>query len=284
MPQKGPSRRHAKPRVRALAWGIAALLLTALFVARGFPYERLSPLLTAAVARSTPLTLHVQELAPSLSLLGPGIRATDLRITAPDGAVIRVDALRLRPAWSLCWLRLRPCFRLALALAGGSADGTLGSEPSFAGELAGIDLAQLPLATLWPGGALAGRLDATVDLSSGAGGPEGSIALQAREGSIGLPRLPLPLPFETLSARLALGGDAMVRIEELELLGPGLELRGEGQVGRAADFAQAPLDLRIEFEAQAPLANGLRSFGVRVGRDGRGALQLTGTPTRPVVE
>jgi len=102
MPQKGPSRWHAKPRVRALGWGIAALLLTALFVARGFPYERLSPLLTAAVARSTPLTLHVQELAPSLSLLGPGIRATDLRITAPDGAVIRVDALRLRPAWSLC--------------------------------------------------------------------------------------------------------------------------------------------------------------------------------------
>jgi len=284
MPRKGLSRWLGTPGLRKLAWGVAALLLTALFVARGLPYERLSALLSAAVARNTPLTLHIQELGPSLSLLGPGIRATDLRITAPDGAGIRLEALRLRPAWSLCWLRLRPCFHLALELAGGSADGTLGSEPSFGGELAGIDLAQLPLGALWPGGALAGRLEATVDLSAGDQGPEGSIALEAREGSIGLPRLPLPLPFETLRARLALGGDAMLRIEELELLGPGLELRGEGQLGRAADFAQAPLDLRIEVEAQAPLADGLRSFGVALGRDGRGTLHLTGTPTRPVVE
>ena len=284
MPRKGLSRWLGGSGLRNLAWGVAGLLLTALFVARGFPYERLAERLSAAVARNTPLALHVRELGPSLSPLGPGVRATDLRLTAPDGTALRIDALRLRPAWSLCWLRLRPCFRVAAELAGGSVDGTLGSAPSFDGELSAIDLAQLPLGALWPGGALSGRIDATVDLSAAAQGPEGSIALEAREGSIGVPRLPLPLPFETLSARLSLGGDAMLRIDGLELLGPGLELRGEGALGRAADPAQAPLDLRIGIEAEAPLADGLRSLGVRLGRDGRGSLHLTGTPARPVVE
>jgi type II secretion system protein N len=284
MPRRELSRLPSGAGPRRLAWGTAGLLLTAFFVVRGFPSERLAAALSAALARSGPLALEIQALGPSLSILGPGLRATGVRLSAPDGPGIRVDALQLRPAWSLCWLRLRPCFRLAAELAGGSVDGTLGVEPSFAGEIEGIELAQLPIAALWPGAELAGKLDAAVDLRASAQGPEGGVALSAREGSVTLPHLPLPLPFDSLQARVALGGDAMLRLEELQLSGPGLEARGEGRLGHAEAFAEAPLDLRVALEAESQAAEGLRRLGLRLDRDGRGSLHLTGTPSRPRVE
>ena len=270
--------------LRSVAWGAAGVLLTGLFVVQGLPYDRLAAAICAAVARTTPLALQIQELGPSLSILGPGVRATGVRLRAAGGGELRFDALRLRPAWSLRWLLLRPTFRLAAELAGGTLDGTLGAGPDFSGEVAELDLAQLPVAALWPGGALAGRLDASVDLRPSAQGPEGIISLAAREGSVSLPRLPLPLPFETLTARLVFGGDAMLRVEALQLSGPGLAARVEGSLGQAAAFAQAPFDLRIEIEAEPALRAGLRGFGVRLGADGRGTLHVTGSPTRPVVE
>ena len=284
MPRRGLFGSLGAPGLRSAAWGVPGLLLTGFFVARGFPYGRLAATISAAVARTTPLALQIQELGPSVSILGPGVRATGVRITAPGGAGIRLDALSLRPAWSHRWLLLRPSFRLAAEVAGGSVDGTLGSEPSFSGEASEIDLAQLPVATLWPGGALAGQIDATLDVRASAQGPEGTIALAVREGSVTLPRLPLPLPFATLTGRLTLGGDAMLRVEELHLSGPGLAARVEGSLGQAAAFAQAPFDLRVEIEAEPGLRAGLRSFGVRLGADGRGSLHITGTPTRPLVE
>lgn len=284
MPGPGPLRSLGVPGPRRLAWVAGAALLTGLFVVRGLPYERLAPALSAAVARSSPFELRVQALGPSLSPLGPGVRATGLRLTAPDGAALGIDALVIRPAWSLRWLLLRPTFRIRAQLAGGTLDGTLGDEPSFAGALAGIDLAQLPVAALWPGGSLGGRADAEIDLRAGPAGPEGSVALAARDGSIGLPGAPLPLPFATLDARLALAGDAGLRIDALSLSGPGLEARAEGSVGRAAAFAGAPVDLRVELEADPAVGAGLRSLGIRLGRDGRASLHVTGTPARMAVE
>ena len=284
MPRRGLFRSLGASGLRSVAWGVAGLLLTVFFVAWSFPYERLAAAISTAVARTTPLSLQIQELGPSVSILGPGVRATGVRLSAAGGGELRFDALRLRPAWSLRWLLLRPTFRLAAELAGGTLDGTLGLAPDFSGEAAELDLAQLPVATFWPGGALAGRLDASVDLRASAQGPEGTIALAAREGSVSLPLLPLPLPFETLTARLVLGGDAMLRVEALELSGPGLEARVEGSLGQAAAFAQAACDLRIEIEAEPALRAGLQSFGVRLGADGRGTLHVTGTPARPVVE
>lgn len=284
MPRRGPLRSLGVPGRLTLAWAGAALLLTGSFVARGFPYERLAAAISAAAARSTPLALHVQELGPSLSLLGPGVRATGVRISAPGGGGIRVDALTLRPAWSPRWLLLRPTFRVGAELAGGSLDGTLGGGPSFAGELAALDLAQLPVAELWPGGALAGKLDATLDLRAGPQGPEGSIGLDARQGSVTLPGVPLPFPYETLTARLVLGGAGMLRVEALAIAGAGLGARAQGGLGQAASFAEAPVDLQVEIEAAPALRAGLRSLGVRLGSDGRGTLRITGTPSRPVVE
>jgi type II secretion system protein N len=268
------------PRVAA-ALGAAAL--TAFFVVRGFPYDLLARRIEASVARRSGLELHLGQLGPRFSLLGPGVQAREARLAAPGGAGLRVERLWIRPAWSPGWLLLRPAFRIGALVAGGSLDGTLAAGPAFAGELGALDLEQLPIAALWPGAALAGRLDATLELRGTADGPAGSIALAARAGSATLPGLPLPLAFETLSVRLALGQDALVRVEQLELSGPGVEARVAGSLGRAASFAAAPLDLRIELAVDPGLRAGLQGFGVPLRPDGRASLHVTGTAARPVV-
>ena len=92
------------------------------------------------------------------------------------------------------------------------------------------------------------------------------------------------LPCESLTARLALGGDALLRVEELRLAGPGVEAQVAGSLGRAPSFAEAPFDLRIELEADPALRAALQGLGVPLRADGRGSLHVLGTAARPVVE
>ncbi len=267
-----------------VAAALACFAATAFFLVRGFPYDLLATRIAQAVARATPLELSIGELGPSFSLLGPGVEATGVRLTTPGGDGLSIDRLRIRPAWSLGWLWLRPAFRIGAEVAGGYVEGRLSAGPSFAGEIGALDLAQLPVNALWPGAGLSGRLDATLDLLATAAGLVGSIALTTQQGSATLPRLPLPLPFESLSARLALGGDALLRVEELRLAGPGMEAEVTGSLGQAPSFAEAPFDLRIELEVDPALRAGLQAFGVPLRADGRGSLHVTGTAAQPVVE
>lgn len=274
--------RAAPVRIAGAAAG--ALLATGAFVLAGFPYDLLAARISRFAARATPLELRIGELGPSFSPLGPAAVATDVRVAGPRGAGIAVDRLWIRPAWSFGWLLLRPAFRIEVELAGGSIEGTLAGGPSFAGRISELDLAQLPIAVLWPGAGASGRLDADVDLEAGADGPAGAIAIAAREGSATLPQFPLPLPFQSLSGRLALGGDALVRVEELSLSGPGIDARVAGALGPAESLAEAPLELRIELAVDAGLRAALQGLGVPVGTDGRATLQVSGTASRPVVE
>lgn len=269
---------------RRIAAALACVALTGLFVVRGFPYDLLAARISAWVAEATPFELAIGELGPSFSLLGPGVQASGVRVTAPGGAGLRIDRLRIRPAWSFAWLLLRPAFHVGAEFAGGSVDGTLGTGPSFAGSVGALDLEQLPVAVLWPGAALTGHVDADLDVRATPEGPAGSISLAAQQGSAKLPRLPIPLPFETLSARLALGGDALATVEELHLQGPAVEAQVTGSLGPAPTFGQAPLDLRVELAVDSGLRAGLEAYGVPLRPDGRGSLHVTGTPARPVLQ
>ena len=270
--------------MRRVGLALAALALFAGFVVHGFPYDLLARRISASVARATAWELQLGELGPHLSPLGPGVEAKAVRLTGPGGSVLRIDRLRIRPAWSLDWLRLRPAFRIAAEVAGGSVDGTLAAGPAFVGRVGALELEQLPVAALWPGAVLGGRLDASLDVQAAQDGPAGTVALSARQGSATLPDLPLPLAFESLEARLALGADALVQVEELTLSGPGISARVTGSLGRAASFAAAPLDLRIELEVEPALRAPLQGVGVRLRPDGRGSLHVTGTAARPGVE
>src|SRR5262249_53329493 len=148
-------------------------------------------------------------------------------------------------------------------------------------RLADVDLAALPVAALWAGAALTGRVDATLDLRAEAHGLAGSIALAARDGSAALPTLPLPLPFTTLTAELELGEDPPLRLVALELTGEELRARGSGTLGAASRLARAPLDLAFELAVEPDLRTALAGTGLRLGPDGRATLRLVGTLDRP---
>ena len=160
------------PWVRTRAIPVAAALLTLLFVVTGFPYDRLAPAVAARVSQVLGAQVSIASLGPSLSLLGPGVRASGLSVLWPDGSQLRLDSLRVRPAWSFAWLRGRPAFALRLAAPLGQVNGTLivGSAPGFDGTVRDLELAKLPLQNLVPGASLDGKASGDLDLTNTPGG------------------------------------------------------------------------------------------------------------------
>jgi type II secretion system protein N len=279
--------RAGGPRPLGIAGiALACAALTLLFVLLRFPFDLLGRRVAAELERASGAEIAFATLEPRLTVAGPGLAATGVRVAAPGGPTLAAESVRLRPAWSLSWLRLAPALHLELEGLPGTLAGvvTLGAQPGFAGELAAVDLAHLPLASFWPGLALSGSADAQLDLRSGEAGPAGDVALQAAEGTLQAPALPFPVPFQKLEGRLRLGDGNLLEVTSLEATGPLFSASVTGRIGQAPRAADAPLDLVVDFEVGPPFRPGLESLGVRVGRDGKGRLQIAGTPAAPIVQ
>jgi len=273
----------ARP-IGVLGTSLACVLLTLFFLFLGFPYDRLGQRLAAELGRGNGTQLSFQELGPFISLAGPGLEATGARVTTADGIRLQLDRARLRPAWSLAWLRLAPAIHLDLQGPPGNIVGvvTLGQTPGFDGQLEAIDLAQLPNNLVGSGVVLAGTLDADVDLRAGSPGPQGSIKLNAREGSLGAPDLlPMAVPFDELSASLRLGDGALLEVESFETKSPSAQV--SGTIATAPSFVDAPLNLQVKLQTDPAFRNTLQGLGIRVSRDGKATLRIRGTPTAPIL-
>ncbi|MBW1685540.1 MAG: type II secretion system protein GspN [Deltaproteobacteria bacterium] len=272
--------------IGVLGTSLACVLLTLFFLFLGFPYDRLGERLAAELSRGNGTQLSFQELGPFISLAGPGFEATGARITTADGIRLQLDRARLRPAWSLAWLRLAPAIHLDLEGPPGHIIGvvTLGQTPGFEGRLEAIDLAQLPKNLVASGTVLAGTLDAVVDLRAGSPGPQGSISLSAREGSLGAPDLlPMAVPFDELSASLRLGDGALLEVESFETQSPLFSAQVSGTIATAPSFVDAPLNLQVKLQTDPAFRNTLQGLGIRVSRDGKATLRIRGTLTAPVL-
>jgi type II secretion system protein N len=262
---------------------VAGALLTLLFLLWGFPYERLAARLTARLGAATGAQIAFADLGPYLSFAGPGFEAREVEIVTPQGTRFELERLRLRPAWSLAWLRLAPALHVD-ALGPGRLSGvvTLGDAPAFAGELQQVDLARIPFSLLHPGTSVTGTLDAVVDLARSAPALAGTLELTVTEGSLGVPdRLPLGLAFDELRGSLRLGGDQLVRIDSLQLAGALLSGSATGSVGAASSLEAAPLDLDVELQAAPALRPTLEGAGLRFDREGRARLRVEGTAGAP---
>jgi len=273
--------------VRA-AYPLAALALTGFFVFLGFPYDLLAARLSHELESQTRMKVRIGELSPHLGLLGPGLAASQILAGREGEGTFSVDELVIRPAWSTSWFRGAPAIHLDVASAAGAAAGvaTLGREPGWQGSLAGVDVAALPIAAL-SSFDLTGRLDAEVDLRSAAaeegGGLAGAVGFVLAEGSFQTPDLPIAVPFSQLRGRLDFGGDAYLRVSDVELDGPMIRGRIEGTVGHAPAPGRQPLAIDIAYEVSDPsLAPMLGSLGRR-GPDGRSVLKVTGTLAQPVI-
>jgi type II secretion system protein N len=280
--------RRALPRsLRWLGPPFAALFLIGFFVFLGFPWARISDAASRAVSQATGTRVRFAELSPGLSAGGPVLVARGVEIDAGGGGgAWKLDEARLRPAWSLAWLRGRPALAADVRAPEGHVDGVFhaGPEPGFDGRIEGVALARLPLDRFLPTLTLDGVATADVDLRRTEAGPAGSVALEVRDGSLALAGMPMALPFETLEAEIELGGELLAKLSDVSFQGPMLAIEGGGTVGAAADLADAPLDLKLEVEVREPAARpALQSLGFRLDRDGKGSAVVGGTLGAPEV-
>ena len=272
---------------RALAIAAAAILLTGIFVVLGFPYDRLVPRISQAIEAATGARVSIGRLGLGVAWLGPQLRAWDVDVTTPSGRRVPIDRLRVHPAWSLSWLRGMPSLAVAVRSPLGEVDGTLrvGQQPAFDGTLKQFDLAQLPLDLIAPGASLDGRGDAELDLEMVDTGVEGSARFDVRDGSFGLPMLPIGVPFDGLHGDIALGGETLARIDAFEMTGPLLQVTAKGTLGQAPATTLAPLALEAQIEVRDANARSLlQAQGIRLGADGKASFSLGGTLGDPQVQ
>jgi type II secretion system protein N len=269
---------------RVLAIALAAFALTSFFVVLGFPYELVTPRITGAIESATGARVTIGRLGVGIGWLVPQIRASDVVVAWPDGRRVHLESLRAEPAWSLSWLRGRPAVGLELRSPLGELDGTFvaGDEPHFDGTLRGVDLAQLPIAAWAAGASLDGKADATIDLTLGAAGPDGSARFDVAAGSVSLPGVPVGLPFESLKGDLTLGGDTLASITALDLVGPMVGFSARGTIGKAASPELAPLALEATLDVREPTVGTLlRGQGIALDPDGKAQVTIGGTLAAP---
>ncbi|MDH5307161.1 MAG: type II secretion system protein GspN [Myxococcales bacterium] len=278
LPDRGRSRRIAGVVV-------AGLLLTAFFMVLRFPYDHLSDVLAGRIERATGLRVTIGDLGLQLQLFGPGLGARDVRVARPDGTVFAFERVVVRPGWSISWLRGDPAFFVTLRSDMGDAAGTLtlASPTRCSGELFDVDLSRLPVAALNPGAALAGRADATLDVALGESGPDGTLDLVARDGSLEHPMLPLAVPFEELSLQLRLGGEQRAEILASELRSPLVTGSLTGTLGHAASLEASALRLEGSFTLSSNIRGALNAQGVEIGTGGAVKFVVMGTLARPIV-
>jgi len=273
------------PARRALAVAAAYLALTMLFVVARFPVDSLTPRVAALASAATGAQVEIGRLDAGLRSLLPALQASDVSVTTPGGTRLRLDRARVRPAWSLSWLRGRPALAISLRAGESRVDGTvrLGPAPGFTGDLEKVDLRLLPASLLGDAGVtFDGRLDGTLDLQLGELGPEGDVKLHAADGSLTLPGLPIGIPYQSIDAEATLGGDLLANLTSLAMDGPMLALHASGTVGRGPTPSLAPLALEGRLEVREPALRDLAaSSGIALGPDGTADLAVSGTLDAP---
>jgi type II secretion system protein N len=278
--------RTALPRpLFVLGIPAAGVLLVAFFVYLGFPYNKLGDRIATEIQRRSGARIDFAEIGASLQLAAPGIEATGVRATLNDGRSYRIERAMLRPAWSLSWFRGTPAVHAEIESELGDAYGTLllGEAGGWSGELTQIAVGKIPIPPLEAVGNLDGRFDASIDLVLAEAGPEGRLEFSATKGSVGLAKFPVDIPFETLSGELLFGGENFVSIESLKLDGPMLTASLTGNVLKAPSFPQAPMRLEAKLTTEPNLRPAIVAAGVRVDRQGKSTVRITGTVESPMV-
>lgn len=274
--------------ISAPGLALAFALLTAGFVFFRFPYERLEEPIADLIANATGAEVRIGGLGPHLGLLGPGLRAESVVANRPGEPRQTFEHAVVRPAWSLSWFSGTPSIHLELMGDVGSAAGTLqlGDTLAWDGELRELDASLLPLADLLGGLGFSGRLNADLDISGGAAGEPpiiGTLKFDIHDGTLLPPKLPVALPFDTLSGEVVFGGESYAAIESLSIEGPMLRARLEGEIGNEPG-GSASLDLVASLQTNSePVRSLLSGYGVETDASGAASIHIGGTISRPSV-
>jgi type II secretion system protein N len=273
------------PMMMWIGFPFAGLVLTAMFVFLGFPYDELADLATRRASEATQSDIRIGEVDARITIGGPGFRVRDISVTTASNESYRVASLSIRPAWSLSWLTARPALRIDAEAELGNVSGIvkIGRNPAFDLDLEALDLSRLPIA-LPSDIALDGHVSGNLDIRMAEAGPNGSLDLEATSGALSHPMLPIEVEYETLSAQVSMGGEHFVEIQRLELDGPTLAASITGTIGHGENPMEQALDMQIDLLIKDRTMLGmLRQFGVKLQPDGRTKLQVGGTAGRPAM-
>lgn len=274
------------PIPRPLLWigtPIAAIVLISIFVFLRFPYGDFAPPLARQLGQLTGSDVRIGDIESRITIGGPGMALRNVRITRPDGQVLDVDPILVRPAWSTSWLSCDPAIKIEVASPIGRLDGVfvLADPPRWTGEVRDLDLARLPVGDL-RGLSLSGKLVAAADVLIGPGGPVGPVSFDATSGSITHAALPIALQFESASGDLTLGDEPIATVRAFDVDGPTLFATVTGEVHRALTRGGDQLDLDIRVEVKDPtLRSMLQGMGAPLDARGRGQFKLGGTLAAP---
>ncbi len=263
----------------------AGALLIALFLIRGFPYDKLGVLIANRIEQSHGIHLAVGDIGPTLQLAGPALEGTQLRVTFPGRLPQQIDRALVRPAWSLSWFAGEPAFHVELESPSGRANGTLrwNDVVSWVGTIRDARPELPPIADWIPIGGFEGTLEATLDVSMTENGLEGLVEFEIRDGSTSMPGFSAPLPFESLTGAVRLGGDAYAKLTSLSFQGPFASGSGSGKIGRAERLEQAPIGFEFELDIKPEVVRSVRGGAVKIGRDGSALVKISGTVAEPKI-
>jgi type II secretion system protein N len=257
------------------------VVLLVVFLAARFPYHQLLPPALDAARALTGAQIDVADLGLGLGLGGPHVVASGVRLRWPAAPEVILDAVRVRPAWSLGWLTGSPLWHVDASGASGAWNGVVAAD-RVAGEWSDVDTDALPWMLLGSLAPLHGRLSGEVELSRSSGAWEGSAELTGSEGSVDLPGLPVAIPFVALEAELEVA-PALVTLAAGRIQGPLVtaSIGGTASADGGA-FSGWPLDLEVDIEEVDPaLRDYLGPLGIPLDGDGRGKVRVTGTLSAP---
>jgi hypothetical protein len=271
--------------LRALGFGVLALLAILLAAIAFFPFERLAPAVAARIERETRVAARIDSLGARWSFGGPELEATGVSLRWPTGETLALDAVRVRAARPGAWLRGVPTSHVVLQAPFGAFTG-LASREQLRGRLERFDFAQLPNAWFGGGGSpLAGAVDAQVDLARVSAQWTGMVTLSGGEGSLALPGSPVAIPFEKLDATARLDEVGTLHLDSLALAGPMVVASAQGAIAAGyAGPATGAIAIEADVERMDPaLLPALSEYGIVLDANGAGNLTISGTPEQILI-
>jgi type II secretion system protein N len=259
----------------------AVVALLAIFLAARFPWERLLPPLLEVAHGAIGADVRVGGLRLGLGPTGPRLVASAVSLHWPGSEPLALDAVALRPAWSLAWLRGRPLWHVEASGPPGAWAGEVAAD-RVAGRLDEVDVGALPWTLVGSSPPLQGRVSGTVDLTRTDGAWQGSARLSGAPGSVDLSGLPVAIPYELLDAQLDVAPDR-VSLPQARLEGPLVTASFAGSASAdGASFASWPIDLEVQIERIDPaLRSYLGPLGIPVDPQGHARVHVTGTLAAP---
>ena len=273
------------PRLlRGAAWSGATLALVAFFVYLGFPYGLLVDRWIAEVESGQPVAIRYQEVSAQPGWLGPGIVVQQGSVHLESGAVIEIDELFVRPAWSLGWLRGHPSIHLDAQSGDARLEAFIEAPLHLRGQLEDFDLSRLDAPGALGRADLKGRTRVDFDLRRDAdAGWQGTAQLAIADGSFKPPDVGIAIPYERLEATLQITPAGLLSIESSEMEGKHFSGSASGTIQLGDTGGADALDL--DFELKVPdraIRNALRNNKIHIDPTGRGRIHFSGTLANPV--